>query len=48
MSACLLACLALVAGADEAKAKWETDLEAAGELAREQKRPMFVVFRCDH
>ena len=48
MSACLFACLALVAHADEPKVKWETDLEAAGKLAKELKKPMFVVFRCDH
>jgi hypothetical protein len=48
MSACLLACLSLVACADDAKVKWETDLEAAGKRAKELKRPMFVVFRCEH
>jgi hypothetical protein len=48
MSAYLLACLCLLPSADAAKVKWETDLEAAGKLAKEQKKPMFVVFRCDH
>lgn len=48
MSTCLLACLALFASADDAKVKWQTSLETAGKLAKEQKRPMFVVFRCDH
>jgi hypothetical protein len=48
MSYHLLACLALLPCADVAKVKWETDLPAAAKLAKELKRPMFVVFRCDH
>ncbi len=47
MSAYLLAVL-LACGEDAPKAKWHTDLGAAAKLAKEQKRPLFVVFRCDH
>ena len=48
MSPYLFACLALLPCADQAKVMWETDLAAAAKLAKELKRPMFVVFRCDH
>jgi len=47
MSLHLLACLVLLPHA-EAKVTWETDLAAASKRAKELKRPMFVVFRCDH
>ena len=48
MSTYLLACLVILLPHADAKAKWETDLGAASKRAKELKRPMFVVFRCDH
>ena len=48
MSACLLACLCLLPSAEAPKVTWQTDLAAASKLAKEQKKPLFVVFRCDH
>jgi hypothetical protein len=47
MSAFLLACL-FAPAAEVTEPEWETDLEVARKVAKEKKRPMFVVFRCDH
>lgn len=45
---CFLACLPLLVSAADKKVTWHTDLNAARKLAKEQKRPLFIVFRCDH
>lgn len=46
---CLFACLPLIiSAADTPTVTWHKDLGAARKLAKEQKRPLFVVFRCDH
>jgi hypothetical protein len=33
---------------EKAEARWITDLEQARKLARENGKPLFVVFRCEH
>ena len=37
-----------MAGNDEENPSWLTDYDRALELARREKKPLFVVFRCEH
>ena len=43
-----LAALTLSAAPPPSPPRWLTDLEEARQLARVTRRPLFVVFRCEH
>jgi hypothetical protein len=45
---CLGICLLPLGAHDATEARWLTDFEKAFETARKERKPVFVVFRCEH
>ena len=49
LGVCCLGLWFLTAGAQEkTEPRWFTDCDKAFEMARKERKPVFVVFRCEH